>query len=569
MMDLIIKNIEVFNVYSKKFIKSSVVIKDGKFLYTTLKDIKNIRANSVIEGEGKYLIPSLIDIHLHIESSMVTPEAFSHELIKNGVTTVVAEPHEIANVFGIVGIKEMIKRDENCTADIFYGIPSSVPSTELETSGAEIGIEEFEELIKNPKVICLGEVMNYVEVIKNPESKINKFLNYIKKNYPKLIIEGHCPRIAGEDLYKFIFNGVDSDHTQHTPETMEDRFLNGMFVEIQDKSLTEENIKFIEENDIYNNFCFVTDDVMADNFINEGHLNNIIKKAIKRGMKPERAISFGTLNAALRMDLKDRGAVAPGKIADFIILDNVEKFNINSVYKNGECVYEEGKRYEYTLSENNFPSDFYNSVKLAKINEEDLKIKANIEKGKVKCRIINVKNGSTFTEEIFDYLDVVNGYVDWESSPYDLIGVFERHKGTGNVTLALASGDTIKRGAVATTYAHDHHNLLVIGKSPLDIVCAANFIIENQGGYCVCENQNILASVKLNVAGILSEKSVEEVGFELSKVKEAIRDLGYNHYNPVMSLSTNALPVSPELKITDMGLVKVKEGKIVNLILEE
>lgn len=569
MMDLIIKNIQVFNVYSKKFIKSSVVIKDGKFLYTTLKDIKNIRANRVIEGEGKYLIPSFIDIHLHIESSMVTPEAFSHELIKNGVTTVVAEPHEIANVFGIVGIKEMIKRDENCTADIFYGIPSSVPSTELETSGAEIGIEEFEELIKNPKVICLGEVMNYVEVIKNPESKINKFLSYIKNKYPKLIIEGHCPRIAGEDLYKFIFNGVDSDHTQHTPETIEDRFLNGMFVEIQDKSLTEENIKFIEENDIYNNFCFVTDDVMADNFINEGHLNNIIKKAIKIGMKPERAITFATLNPALRMDLKDRGAVAPGKIADFIILDNVEKFSINSVYKNGECVYEEGKKYQYTPSENNFPKDFYNSVKLAKINEEDLKIKANVENGRVKCRIINVKNGSTFTGEVFDYLDVVNGYIDWEGSPYALIGVFERYKGTGNVTLALASGDTIKRGAVATTYAHDHHNLLVIGKSPVDIVCAANFIIENQGGYCVCENESILASVKLNVAGILSEKSVEEVGFELSKVKEAMKDLGYNHYNPVMSLSTNSLPVSPELKITDMGLVKVKEGKIVNLIVEE
>lgn len=569
MMDLIIKDIQVFNVYSKKFIKSSIVVKNGKFLYTTLKDVKNIRANSIIEGEGKYLIPSLIDIHLHIESSMVTPEAFSHQLIKNGVTTVVAEPHEIANVFGIVGIKEMIKRDENCTADIFYGIPSSVPSTELETSGAEIGIEEFEELIKNPKVICLGEVMNYVEVIKNPESKINKFLSYIKNKYPKLIIEGHCPRIAGEDLYKFIFNGVDSDHTQHTPETMEDRFLNGMFVEIQDKSLTEENIKFIEENDIYNNFCFVTDDVMADNFINEGHLNNIIKKAIKLGMKPERAITFGTLNPALRMDLKDRGAVAPGKIADFIILDNVEKFNINSVYKNGECVYEDGKKYEYTSSENNFPNDFYNSVKLAKISKEDLKIKANIENGKVKCRIINVKNGSTFTEEIFDYLDVVNGYIDWESSPYALIGVFERHKGTDNVTLALASGDTIKRGAVATTYAHDHHNLLVIGKSPVDIVCAANFIIENQGGYCVCENESILASVKLNVAGILSEKSVEEVGLELSKVKEAMKDLGYNHYNPVMSFSTNSLPVSPELKITDKGLVKVKDAKIVNLIVEE
>lgn len=569
MMDLIIKDIQVFNVYARKFIKSSVAIKDGRFLYTTLKDLKNIRGAHIIEGEGKFLIPSLIDIHLHIESSMVTPEAFSHELIKNGVTTVVAEPHEIANVFGVLGVKEMIKRDENCTADIFYGIPSSVPSTELETSGAEIGIDEFEELIKNPKVICLGEVMNYVEVIKNPESKINKFLSYIKNKYPKLIIEGHCPRITGEDLYKFIYNGIDSDHTQHTPETMEDRLFNGMFVEIQEKSLTHENIKFIEENDIYNNFCFVTDDVMADNFINEGHLNNIIKKAIKLGMKPERAIIFGALNPALRMDLKDRGAIAPGKIADFIILDDVEKFNINSVYKNGECVYEEGKKYEYTPSENNFPKDFYSSVKLTKINEEDLKIKANVENGKVKCRIINVKNGSTFTEEIFDYLDVANGYIDWESSPYALIGVFERHKGTGNVTLGLASGDTIKKGAVATTYAHDHHNLLIVGKNKRDIVCAANFIIENQGGYCVCENESILASVKLNVAGILSEKSVEEVGFELSRIKEAMKDLGYNHYNPVMSLSTNSLPVSPELKITDMGLVKVKEGKIVNLIVEE
>lgn len=567
-VDLLIRDVDVYNSYLKKFVRSNAAVSDGKFLYIGKKDADELKPAEVIEGKGRYMVPGLIDIHLHIESSMVTPLSFSHELVKNGVTTVVAEPHEIANVFGVEGIIEMIKADSGCEADIFYGVPSSVPSTDNETAGAEIGIAEFKELMGQDKVVCLGEVMNYMGVIRDKESKINKLLDFVRINYPGLIMEGHCPKISGFDLAKFIYAGIDSDHTQQTIDGMEERIMNGMFVEVQEKSINKEILDFIMENEVYEHFCFATDDVMADSFIKEGHLNKLVKKAIFLGMKPEIAVYGATFTPARRMGLKDRGSIAPGKIADFILLDDLNSFSISQVYKKGNIVFDNDKDYDFAAKRDMFPEHFYKSVNLQFIEEQDVMIKAPVEEGNVKCRIMNVTDGTTFTGEVMGSIEVKGGYVDWENSTYCLIAVFERHGKNGNAAFGFITGDTIKRGAVATTYAHDHHNLLVIGKNAKDIVKAANTIIECQGGYCVVEDGFVAAKVELPVAGILSEEPLKVVGEKLSAVKEAMRKLGYNHYNPVMSLSTNTLPVSPELKITDRGLVKVSEGQIVNLFLE-
>jgi len=569
-IDLLIKNVDVFNSYFKKFIKAHVAIFNGKFLYIGNKDVYKLNPKRVIDGEGKYLIPGLIDIHMHIESSMAAPIPFSHELIKNGVTTIVSEPHEIANVFGITGVKEMINAGKECIVDIFYGVPSSVPSTssELETVGDKIELKELEELMKEEKIICLGEVMNYMEVINNPNSKSNQFIQYVKNNYPNHAIEGHCPNLIGLDLAKFIFNGVDSDHTEHDVAEIKERILNGMFVEIQEKTLTKEIIDFLMQNDLYEHFALVTDDVMADSLVNDGHLNKLVKKAISLGMQPENAIYVSTFTPARRMKLHDKGSIAPGKRADFVLLDNLKEFAISHTFKDGKEVYNKDKKYASKEKEYAFPAEFYKSVHLLNIEKETLQIKVNKEKQKVKCRLIEVKDKSTFTKEIFDELNVVDGLVDWQNSPHCLIAVFERHGKNSNVALGLVTGYTIKQGAVATTYAHDHHNLLVIGKNQDDMVKAANSVIESQGGYCVVENQQVLAKIELPVAGILSECSMEETGQRVGEIRKAMEKLGYNHYNPIMSLSTISLPVSPELKITDKGLIKVSEGKILDIIVE-
>lgn len=569
-IDLLITNVMVFNSYCKKFIAADLAILNGKFLYIGKDDIPQLQPQTTIDGQGNYVIPGLIDIHMHIESSMATPQAFSHELLKNGVTTIVAEPHEIANVFGLEGIKALSKVSEGCLVDIFLGVPSSVPATSLalETPGCTIELKELETLLKTPGVICLGEVMNYRDVIDNPTSKTNQFIQYCKEKYPSLPIEGHCPKLLGLELARFIYAGVDSDHTQQTLAGLEARLWNGMFIELQEKSLTKEIIEFLMENSMYEHFAFVTDDVMADTLVQEGHLNKNIKKAIELGMTPENAIYGATFTPARRMGLTDRGSIAPGKRADFILVDDLCSLHITHTYKDGKEVFNYKVPSKFTVQAGLFPPHFYTSVAVPMITPENLELTVETTQATVDCRIMKVADKTTFTQEIIATLAVQGNIIDWENSPYCLVAVFERHGKNQSVGLGLATGDIIQQGAVATTYAHDHHNLLVIGKNKGDMICAANEVIASQGGYCVVKEKKIIGQIHLPVAGILSEEPMATIGEKVGQIKNAMQELGYHHYNPIMSLSTLSLPVSPALKITDQGLINVNQQQIVSLVVE-
>lgn len=569
-VDLLVKNVKVFNSYLKKFKDGNVAILNNKFLY--IDNNKNIEfeASSTIDGKNQYMIPGFIDIHMHIESSMMTPAPFCHHLSKNGVTTIVAEPHEIANVFGKKGIEAMIAAENSINTSIFYGIPSSVPSTspDLETTGAILDFEEMKNLTSNPKVICIGEIMNYRKVIVDNSLDICKFIEYLKKNKPQYAIEGHCPKLLDLDLAKFLYLGINGDHTEHTFEEFVQRFENGMFMELQAKSISSELINYIKENNLYEHFAFVTDDTMPDTFLHKGHLNVVIKKAIQAGINIENAIYCATFTPARRMNLHDRGVIAPGKKADFLLIDNLKNLHITQTFIDGKEVYNINSEAKYIPTDYKFPEEFYQSVRVEKINEDIFQIPVNNKENEVNCRIIKVIDGSTRTTEIIEKLNVKNGYLDWENSPYMLIAVFERHGKNGNIGFGLVTGDCIKNGAIATTYAHDHHNLMVIGKNIKDMTKTINRIIELQGGICCVENEEILAEVPLPVAGILSEKTVQELGKEVEILREKMSQLGYKHYNPIMSLCTLSLPVSPALKITDKGLIDVNQGKIVNLIID-
>lgn len=564
-VQLIIKNLNIYNSYFKKFIQGDVIINDGKFLHIGKNYEDKLTSKNIIDGNNKYIIPGLIDIHMHIESSMTIPSEFSKAVIKHGVTTVVADPHEIANVFGIDGINEFIKSKEKL--DIFYGIPSSVPSTSsyLETTGGQITVDEVRELLSYENILCLGEVMNFKDLIEDENSEINNIIKVSKSK--KIPLEGHCPKIEGVDLAFYIYRGVDGDHTQQSVASLEEKISNGMFIEIQHKSMTAENIKFLVENNLYEHFALATDDVMADK-LTKGHLNDLVKEAVKLGMSIENAIYVSTYTPAKRMRLFDRGSIAPGKIADFILIDDIDNFDIYEVYKNGQVVFNkyDGLKEEYFKEKSSFNKRFYNSITLNKITEEDLLVKVPKKyNGEVTCRTINVMKNTTFTEEGEVSLNVINNVLKWENTNCALIAVFERYGKNNNVAFGLVQGEIIKEGAVATTWAHDHHNVMVMGRNIEDMVLAVNNLIDSKGGYIVVKNNNILAKLELPIGGIVSDEPIEVIGEKLGEVRSAMKELGYNHMNEIMSFSTLSLPVSPAIKITDKGLIDVKNCKVVSL----
>ncbi|WP_139692373.1 adenine deaminase C-terminal domain-containing protein [Sporolactobacillus terrae] len=566
-VDRLIKHVNVFNSFLKKFIKADVAVCGDRVLYVGTESIDQFDASETMDGNGGYLIPGLIDIHLHIESSMVTPSTFSYGLIKNGVTTIIPEPHEMANVFGLKGVQAMIRASESCTADMFYAIPSSVPATSLETNGGDIDIKAIDELIQSGKVRCLGEVMNYVDVISKPNAKISRIIHHIKTHYPEMIIEGHVPKLLDLDLSRVVYAGVNSDHTLQTVKGLKERFKQGVFVEIQEKSMSEEVMHYLIDHDEFKeHFCFVTDDVMMDSFAQTGHLNHLVKKAIQMGMRPEDAIYASTYAPAQRMKLSDRGAISPGRFADFVLLSSLKAFTIASVFKKGKRVYDA----EYSAADHphsgQFPQAFYQSVKLAPLSEKDFNVRLSYPDGRYRCRIMDVKDGTTFTEETFDTLMIRNEQLDWASSPYALISVFERYGKNGNKGFGLVSGDTIKEGAIATTYSHDNHDLMVIGHNTSDMTRAANAVIRHQGGICVVRDGRVLSMLALPLGGILTELPFEEAGQAVAQLRSTMKQLGYVHYNPIMSLCTHSLAVSPALKITDFGLIDVNKGKVVPLV---
>lgn len=567
-VDLWVRNAKVYNSYRKRFFEADVAVKDGKFYYIDREKSTEFETAKKIDADGKYMIPGLIDIHMHIESSMMTPGPFGRYMASCGVTTIVSEPHEMANVRGIRGIHEMICAAEEAPIDIYYGIPSSVPSTspELETTGGIIDCEAMKCLLKEKDVVCVGEIMNYRKIIQaGNQLEITEFLEYLREEKPGYVIEGHCPSLTGLELAKFLYLGIDGDHTEHTLKEVKQRIENGMFFEIQEKMLKPEILDYIISNNLYEYVSFVTDDTMADALYEKGHLNKVAEQAIRMGFPMEQAIYCATFTPSRRMQFYDRGSIAPGKLADFQLLDNPEVMEPSNVYKCGVEIYHRNSSAE-PESSYEFPEDFYHSVCLPEITERHFQIPAKGEK--VLVRAICVQESCTQTKEVQVEMAVKNGYLDWQESGCMLAMVIERYGKNGNIGYGFLTGDCCKEGTVATTYCHDHHNLFVAGYRPEDMLLAVRRLEELQGGFLVVNKVEILAELALPVCGILNEGSVEKIGKAVKNIRREMCALGYKHHNPIMSFGTLGLPVSPALKLTDRGLIDVKAGKIVPMFVK-
>lgn len=594
-VDLIVKNAWVYRTFRRCFEKMDFAVAGGKFY-----DIspafgiegeetgahgrrEDWEAETVVDGTGKYVIPGLVDIHMHIESSMTFPEEFSRAVLGWGVTTVVADPHEIANVFGLPGIRWFMEQETEL--DIFWGIPSSVPATcdEMETAGAAFGIGEVKELLKNPKVVCLGEVMNAKELAAEGGTKTKRFIKACGECGRKVRIEGHCPGLSGGELAAFIRAGVDADHTEQTAASVVEKADMGMFLELQAKSLKQEVVDAIERFGLYENAALVTDDVMPDQ-LKTGHLNRIVRLAVEKGMAAEMAIYLATYTPARRMHLDDRGMIAPGKTADFVVLKDLKSFVPEAVYKAGRRW--EGEKEEKRVQ---VPDEFYSSVKCRLALASDFVLpaaefvqKAGGEKEKAGEKedehglkkacgtaVVNVMQVQTFgtrIKRVQRRIPVRDGILCWEEAGLCLAAVFERYGKNGDVAWGFVEHAFERKGAVATTWSHDSHNLLVLGNSVEDMVLAQNEVVHMQGGYVTASGGKVTAAASLSIGGIISDRSLPVLADELGNVRKELERLGYVNNNVIMSVSTLALLVSPELKISDQGLFDVKSQRKVPLV---
>ncbi|MEG0833295.1 MAG: adenine deaminase C-terminal domain-containing protein [Oscillospiraceae bacterium] len=567
--DILFYNGTIFNTTFKKFYNGFFATRDGCVLRMGEGEPPaSLDAKQKVNLRKKTVVPGLIDVHMHIESSMLAPLCFADELVKHGITTIVSEPHEMANVAGADGIFAMINAGKGAPLDIYYGAPSSVPSTslELETTGGVIDTEDLAALLANPDVKCLGEVMNTRDVVYNKSGKTNGIIREFKRLDPRLPREGHCPRLVGDELAEYLFEGVDSDHTDHTMEEFKERYFNGMFVEIQDKTLTKELVDYVAKNDLYTDTALVTDDVMADEFVRDGGLDYIVRRAIALGMSPENAIYCATKTPAVRMLLNDRGDLRPGKLADFAVLSDLNAFCVEQTYKKGNCVFDRESHEEKKRGRPSFDESYFHSVKLEKIGEDDFTIEC--AKERAQCRVIETCSDSTATRMVLCDMKSVGGQLLWENSEILQVKVFERYGINKNSACGLVTGALIKHGAIASTYCHDHHNLIVAGSTKCDMAIASNCVIEMSGGLAVVLDGKVIAKAALPIGGILSDKPAVEFAKDIENVTAAMRSLGYDHYDPIMSFCTLSLPVSPDLKITDVGLIEVKTQKKVDLFVE-
>lgn len=564
--DTIFYNGNIYNTPFKSFFKGYFSVKGEKILHIGRGDVPaEVQADNMVDLQGRWVIPGLIDSHMHVESSMLAPRPFAKLMVENGITTVVSEPHEIANVTGMDGVVAMIDAAKGAVMDVLYAVPSSVPSTsrEFETTGGEINMPELMELVKHKEVVCLGEVMNTYKILSDPDDKQNQFVRYLKEHRPDMPLEGHCPRIVGEPLCQYVYTGIGSDHTEHDVDAFLQRVYNGMIFQIQDKMAKPEIARAIKEYNLYENVSIVTDDTHPANLIYHGHLNSVVMEMVKCGLDFEKAVYCATATPARRMRLYDRGQIMPGLLADFCILDTLEEIKPLQTYKNGRLVFDKavGNTFE---TEKAFPDAFYRTMKLGTVSPEIFDIKAPVENGEIKVTGLEVLPDFTRTPKAVKTLTAENGVLKLDDDTRK-ITVIERHGKNGNVFSTIATGSCMVEGAVASSYAHDHHNLIVIGDSNEDMALAANTVIANCGGLAVVKDGRVIAQCRLEVCGLMSERDPYAVAGDILNVEKAMRDIGYVHYNPVMSLATTCLPVSMDVKITDKGLVDVINNKILDI----
>lgn len=558
--DLVIRNVRLVNVFTSEIYPAHIGVAAGLVAAVLPGDGPAPDGREVVDGQGRYAVPGLIDSHLHVESSMVLPPAFAAALVPRGILTIIADPHEIANVMGLAGIRLFVEAGRGLPLDCFWQVPSCVPATPLETAGAAIGPEEVQELLGWPEMVALGEVMDFPAVIAQSGRTAAILARAVEAG---TVIEGHAPNLTGRELAAYVAAGVNSDHTLVTPELALERLRAGVTLQLQYKSLSPEVLKTAEAAAKSLNLCLVTDDVLPDELVSTGHLDHIVRTAVARGLSPVEAIRAATLAPARRMRLYDRGAIAPGLVAHIVLTPSLEEFRAEQVFHRGRLVARDGQLVT-PLPAFSVPQEALQTVRMAPPEPAAFAVPAPGRDGAAQVRVMTLSRTTTYTTATVRTVPAAEGRLLWEDAGLCLAAVFERHGRSGTRGYGLLD-QALEQGAVASTWAHDSHNLLVVGRSAGDMAVAARWVVEHGGGMAAVLNGTVLAAVHLPVGGIVSPRSVDEVAAEVRGFREALARLGLIHPNPFMALGALTLAVSPELKVTDKGLVDVHRGQVVDL----
>ena len=528
----VIKNITVIDVFQNDRFMADVAIEAGYII-----GIGSYEGINEIDGTNKYICPGLIDAHAHIESSLVSPKEYYKEALKHGITSMITDPHEIANVLGGKGIELMLNLSKNIPFDMYVMLPSCVPATTFENSGATLLAADLNPLYCHEKVIGLAEVMNFPAVLNGDDDMLQKLVDATTKGYR---IDGHGASFDLNQLNAYITAGILTDHECHTAEEVIERLRRGMYVLMREGSVAKNLKDLIQVASISNSrrICFCTDDKHIDDLIREGSIDQAIKIAVNSGLKIETAIQMSTLNTAECYQLKNKGAIAPGFIADFIILDELETFKINSVYKNGKCVVRQGQL-QLDEERENKRFIFENTVHLPEnLSEKSFEIQAsNCQKLNV-IEIIPNKLETIHRQYELKALNMTNDVRSCIEEDLLKVAVIERHHLTGNIGLGMLKGLKLQKGAIATTISHDSHNLIVCGTNDADMLEAAKQLKNIGGGIVVVNEGKVLAQIALEIAGLITARPAHEVVSELSLLHEALEQLSPNlGFNPFLTLS--------------------------------
>ena len=551
--DLCLKNGRVVNCLTGNIEELDIAISDG-FIAGTGREFQ---AEKYLDCEGLFISPGFIDGHIHIESTLLTPLEFARAVVPRGTTAVVADPHEIANCLGVEGVEYMLRASRRLPMSMYFTAPSCVPATHLETSGAELGPGEIDALFRDDRVIALGEMMNFPGVIFSDPAVEAKLYAARKRGIP---IDGHSPGLSGKDLCAYISAGIDSDHECTTASEAEEKLAKGMWLFLRQGTAEKNLVDLLPAVTpvTRSRCCLVSDDRHPDDLMDHGHMDYSLKTAVEAGTDPMTALTMATINPARRFGLKNSGAIAPGYFADLVILKNLEQFQVVSTIFRGRTVATEGSlSFDSAGVDVPSPRDF---------NLDPSSIDFGLKAEGNRARVIGTVEGQLITRHLKLEIPVKDGLVqpDLENDIIKLF-VIERHHGSGNTGKGLVSGLGLKRGAIASSVAHDSHNLIVAGVDEKAMANAVTAITEQGGGLCAADSNGIISILPLPVAGLMSDRPLEEVRRNADQVIKAAKSLGALPENPFMTLSFLALPVIPSLKLTDKGLVDVEKFRFVPL----
>ncbi len=549
--DLVLRGGRVVNVFSGEIYQADVAISGDR-----IAGLGSYEAKRTIDVSSKLILPGFIDSHMHLESSMLTPAEFTRAALLHGTTAVVADPHEIANVLGKKGIAYILTASEGLPLDFYFMLPSCVPATLLETSGAYLTSSHLRTFLKHERVLGLAEVMNYPGVVSGEPEVLKKL-----QDFCDTVIDGHAPGLSGKDLSAYIAAGISSDHECISADEAREKVRLGMTIFIREGSSAKDLEALLPAVTAANSrfFTFATDDLQPGDLKNGG-INLVIQKAIRLGLDPVTAVQMATINPARRFGLQYRGAVLPGYAADMVVVDGFENFNVEMVFKRGKLAAEKGK--VIAPVRNVHHTEAKGSVRIRPITGKDIRLKA----GSDRARVIELIPDQIETRHSIMQIAMRDGFV--VSDPgRDIVKllVIERHRATGNAGFGLLKGLGLSSGALAATVAHDSHNIIVAGVDDSDILLAISEIKKLQGGLVVVNNGKVLAELPLPVAGLMSDKPHDFVVRKLARIGQAVKRLGVKIEHPFGVLSFLALPVIPDLKLTDRGLVDVKQFKFVDL----